>query len=500
MSALEAPPDLQFDVVRYEVTGSKVMSSAEVTTILKPYLGRHYSLAGLASAVEELEKHLKKKGFSFHRVILMPQSLRDGVVKLRIYEFKLGNLKVSGNRHFNDLNIKNSLPNLVEGVAPNTRLLNKSLTIANQHPDKSLQMLFKEGEKQNTIDVELKVADKSPDTAYAQLANTGSENSGEIRLALGYQYSNLFNLDHIAGINYSTSTEEPDNVAQWVLSYSMPFYSIGDKLSFFYSDSSVASVTLFENNPGLFDVSGIGTVQGVRYMIGFVNIKSYRQTITVGLDKKVFSNQVSSTDFGNSVSDSTVQSEPVSLEYELSRPKGRSPFAFSVSYFHNRINDEAYASQDRVPDTDWGLTRIRGHYDMPLSDWLLRFKLSGQYADRPLISAEQFAIGGARTVRGYEEYALLGDRGYYSNLEFWKKFKSSQLSGLVFYDSGQAEFTEVSDPATELRQNISSVGVGIRWNRGRDLSVVADLARAQSGFGETQKGDSKLHFNMTYKY
>lgn len=501
VSALEAPPGLQFDVVRFEVTGSKVMSSAEVTKILKPYLGRHYSLAGLSSAVEELEKYLKKKGFSFHRVVLMPQSLRNGIVKLRIYEFKLGSLKVSGNRHFNDANIRNSLPTLIEGEAPNTRLLNKSLAVANHHPDKSLQMLFKEGVKQNTIDVELKVADKSPATGYVQLANTGSESSGEIRLGLGYQYSNLFNKDHIANIHYSTAAEEPENVAQWVLSYSMPFYTLGDNLSFFYSDSTVESVTLFENNPGLFDVSGIGTVLGVRYKIGFVNVKSFRQTVTIGLDKKVFNNQVSSTSFGNAINDSTVQSEPLSVEYEISRPKGRSPFAFSVTYFENRIDDEAYASQDRAPDTQWGLTRIRGHYDLPISDWLLRFKLAGQYADRPLISAEQFAIGGSHTVRGYEEYSVLGDRGHYSNIELWKKIKSMQLSWSVFYDSGQTEFTEVSEPdTTELKHNISSFGFGLRWNPRRNIAVLADLAQVQSGFGETQKGDSKLHFNMTYKY
>ncbi|MDH5392669.1 MAG: BamA/TamA family outer membrane protein [Gammaproteobacteria bacterium] len=502
VSALEAPPDLQFDVVRYEVTGSNAMSSAEVTNILKPYLGRHYSLAGLSSAVEELERHLKKKGYSFHRVVLIPQSLRNGIVKLHIYEFKLGALKVSGNQYFSDENIKHSLPSLIEGQAPNTRLLNKSLSIANHHPDKSLQMIFKEGEKQNTIDVELKVADKTPATGYVQLANTGSENSGETRLGLGYQYSNLFNKDHVANINYSTSTEQPENVSQWVLSYSMPFYDIGDKLSFYYSDSKVESLTLFENNPGLFDVSGIGSVLGMRYTLGFLNIKSFKQKVTLGLDVKEFNNRISSADFGGAIDESTVRSGPVSIEYEFSRPKGRSPFALSVSYHHNQIDDEAYLLQDRAPDTNWGLTRYRAQYDMPLSDWLLRFKLSGQYADRALISAEQFTVGGSRSVRGYEEVAALGDRGHYFNLELWKKIKSSHLSGAVFYDSAQTELTELTDTniSAPLKNNLASMGVGLRWSWSRYLAVSADLAQVQQDFGETLKGDSKLHFNMTYKY
>ena len=497
--ALEAPPDVQFDVARYEITGANPLSAEEISKILKPYLGRHYGLEGLSSAVTELERKFKEQGYSFHRVILEPQSLKQGIVRLRIYEFKLGKLNVSGNKFFTDDNIKNSLPALEQGRAPNTRNLNLNLSVANDHPDKTLQMVFKEGEKQNTIDVDLNVLDKSPHTSYAKLTNTGTEASGEWRLGVGYQYSNLFNKDHITSINYSTSTEQPENVAQWVLSYSLPLYASGDLISIYYSDSVIESTSSVQGLPGNFDISGSGTVFGTRYMQGFKKQKGYKHKLIYGLDSKRFNNQILFA--GNIVSGTNeLQSFPLSVEYEFSRPKSRTPFSLSVSYYVNLIDDQdAYDLEPRNPDTKWKLIRYRAKYDLPVTSWMLSLRLEGQYADEPLISGEQFGVGGSQSVRAYEERAILGDRGNAINIEFWKATKNKRTKWLFFYDAAETVFNE--DIGTGIiKQAPTSFGFGIRWQWGRYLSVAADVAEALEDAGETKSGDNKVHFNMTYQY
>ena len=42
-------------------------------------------------------------------------------------------------------------------------------------------------------------------------------------------------------------------------------------------------------------------------------------------------------------------------------------------------------------------------------------KMQGQVADGPLVSSEQFSIGGLDTVRGYLESEALGDNGVVGN-------------------------------------------------------------------------------------
>lgn len=496
--ALGSAPDLQFDVVRYELTGANPLLPEVVTKVLKPYLGRHYGLDGLSSAVAELEKALKADGYSFHRVILQPQSLRQGIVKLRVYEFKLGSLKVTGQRFFSEENIKRSLPSLIQNRAPNTRLLNRSLVVANEHPDKSIQMVFKEGEKINTIDIDLTVADKSPHTSYMQLSNTGSEETGEGRLGVGYQYSNLFDKDHIVGINYSTSLEQPESVAQYILSYSLPFYEMGNQLSFFYSDSEIETSSLLGSID--LDIYGAGKVFGSRYKIGFKKIKGYEQKLTLGLDYKEFENEIL---VANNPAGGTneLKSSPLSIEYSVSKSQRKDPFNVSVSLFRNIVEDQtAYDEEANTPDTEWYLIRYRAQYDLPLPNGsLMRFKLDGQATDQPLITSEQYGVGGSQSVRGYEERATLGDSGYSLSTEYLNNSAANNINWLIFYDMAQTVY-EVPAVAGVYVQNISSIGVGIRWTWKRYVNISADIAQVQEDFGAIQSGDSKLHFNLTYQY
>lgn len=497
--ALEAPAGLHFDVNSYEVLGDNPLSPETIAKILKPYLGRHYGLDGLSSAVEELERQLKQQGDSFHRVVVEPQSLRDGVVRLRMLEFKLGTIIVSGQKNFSAQNIKQSLPSLVTGRAPNTRLLSQNLAIANEHPDKTMQMIFKEGEAQNTVDIELQVADKSPHTRYAKLANNGSEQTGEFRLGLGYQYSNLFDKDHIASINFSTSVEQPESVSQWVLSYSLPYYSRGDLLSFYLSDSAIDTISTAEGLAGNFNVNGSGRVIGTRYLQGFKKIKAYRQKVIYGFDYKTFNNQILFQ--GNPTAGTNeLQSVPLSVEYELSRAVAVSSFKLNVSLYQNLIDDQdAYDLESRKPDSNWNLLRMKLKYDVPFGDYLLRLRMHGQYAAKPLISAEQYGVGGSDSVRAYAERTVLGDRGYSMNIEFWSSAKNNKFNWLGFYDF--AETTFIEDIGTGiLKQRPSSFGAGLRWRWKRNVSVSADMAVAQQDIGEIESGDAKLHLNMIYQY
>lgn len=497
--SLEAPAALSFDVVRYEVTGANPLPAEVIAKVLKPYLGRHHGLDGLSSAVDEMERVLKNLGYSFHRVILEPQSLQKGVVKLRVLEFKLGRLKVIGQKYFSEENIKNSLPSLIEGRTPNTRLLNRSLAIANDHPDKIMQMVFKEGESENTIDVDLKVLDKSPHTSYAKLANTGTDQTGDFRLGLGYQYSNLFDKDHIASINFSTSLEQPEDVSQWVLSYSLPFYWSGDQLAFYFSDSEINTTSTISGVSGNFNVNGTGQVLGARYMQGFKKRKGYKQKIFYGFDYKQFNNQIL---FNNTPTAGTnkLKSAPVSIEYEISRPKGPSPFNAAISLYLNLIDDQdAYDLETREPDTKWSLIRLRMNYDLPVASYMMRLKMEGQFVSDPLISSEQFGVGGSESVRAYEERAILGDRGYGLNIELWNTATNKKFRWLAFYDVAQTTFIEDTGTGV-LKENPSSIGAGVRWLWKKNISLSADLALAQEDAGETESGDVKLHFNMIYQY
>jgi len=51
------------------------------------------------------------------------------------------------------------------------------------------------------------------------------------------------------------------------------------------------------------------------------------------------------------------------------------------------------------------------------TNWVTTFRADGQWASQPLISNEQFGIGGVNSVRGYHEGEEFGDTGWHFSLE-----------------------------------------------------------------------------------
>ena len=114
----------------------------------------------------------------------------------------------------------------------------------------------------------------------------------------------------------------------------------------------------------------------------------------------------------------------------------RSQFSLGVEGFRSTINDEA-------PDGhffDW-LGQAQYIRRLGDSDCLVIGRLSGQIADRPLLSLEQLELGGISSVRGYLENQVLTDNGVLASLEvripIWEdKDKNSLLSLAPFSDFG----------------------------------------------------------------
>jgi len=124
---------IRFDVERFEVIGDNPIGE-RASKVLSPYIGEQYGLEGLSAARDALEQAIIEAGFAFHRASLPPQDLLAGTVKFKISRFAIGKIAVEGNQYFDDENITGSVPELQVGETPNTRLLSRSLKIANEHP------------------------------------------------------------------------------------------------------------------------------------------------------------------------------------------------------------------------------------------------------------------------------------------------------------------------------------------------------------------------------
>lgn len=121
-----------------------------------------------------------------------------------------------------------------------------------------------------------------------------------------------------------------------------------------------------------------------------------------------------------------------------------------------------------------------------------------QTPDR-LLPLERFSVGGAATVRGYRENALVRDCAILLNAEFHYPLNLTALEGqklnlITFVDMAMASNQD------EATQKLASLGVGMNWQWNKwsaDLFFAHKLkSLPNAGSGNLQ--DHGVHFQMTY--
>lgn len=494
--------------------GDNPLSESETRDVFKYYLGDHYDLDGIQEAASAFKKELRDKGYSFYVVNLAPQKLENGTIKLQLIQLKVDKVQLAGNRFFDKENLALNIPTLKSGETPNTPVLSRAIDMANAQPSKTLKLQFSESGAGGAINARLLVDDLRTHFAFVSVNNTGNDETGQFRLTGGYQFSNLFNRDHNLSLSYTTSPSDFSAVQQYGASYTIPFYEVGGQLNLFLARSDVDSGVVAQD----FSVSGAGTIALLHYKHTFLQSGAYKQQVDIGLDYKLFENDISFTNLPAVPVDGSgeVLSRPFSLAYlGFWQGTGKS-ISFNIAPYVNipggtNGSDADYDSQRLGATADWSLVRYGFAYDQLIaSNWLFRLKTLGQQSSDKLISGEQFGIGGLYSVRGFDERTLLGDSGYQANIELWVPgFSRYEIRPLVFVDYGHVELnTPLSSETPSI--DIASVGVGLRWSIINKLNVVLDAAYVADGAEEinaatgttgfTETGAIKGHIDVFYRF
>ncbi len=104
-----------FDLNEFRIEGSTQLSSVEVETAVYPFLGPARVLEDVERARAALEKAYTDKGYHSVSVVIPPQTVRNGVVTLKVNEGVVGRLRVRGTRWFSPREVKRQAASMAEG-------------------------------------------------------------------------------------------------------------------------------------------------------------------------------------------------------------------------------------------------------------------------------------------------------------------------------------------------------------------------------------------------
>jgi hemolysin activation/secretion protein len=500
----------EFAIRGFELKGEIPLSNAETSKILAPFIGPAATLSSLQKAGTALETAFREKGFALHRVTLPPQEVGETVTFL-VTKFVIGTVSVEDAGSFGDANIRASVPEIREGEAPNFRRLAVQTAIANENPSKQLQVSLKESDEAEKIDVRLMVKPANPLTLSASLANTGSNATGNDRLALVGGHSNLFGLDHQASFAYTSSLERSERVKQFGLNYRIPLYRQGAVVGMSYTNSDVVG------NFGAFSSSGAGETYGLNYAHYFAPDGGRKTNATVALDQKLFN--VSKINGVAIPGQQDRGSMPVTLSYAAKVDTDTAQWSYSAGLVANLPGSAgnslgAYQTEEaRIQTVNWSMAQLSANYlgAVGKSGWLLGVRGQLQYSADALISGEQFGLGGASSVRGAADRVISGDRGALLSLELSTPELASGLRLLGFVDAGwlNSVNTAASSSGKVDADQLASAGLGLRYGLGwasitADWGFIVTGANIPASAGATstapKTGDEKLHIALTARF
>lgn len=493
-----------FNIRGYKIKGNTLLSVDVLKKSITPHTGINKNFSDVQHALESLEQSYKIKGYGMVQVYLPEQELDKGIIILNVIEPKISTLTVQGANYFNLDNIKKSIVSLDKGKTPNTKDIAKNLTLINENPAKKTTVQFIASDEDGLLNALVNVDDKNPSSYSISADNTGSKSTGELRLGLAYQHSNITNNDDIFNLQY-TFSDKSNALNAYSFGYHLPLYDLNSSVDIFAGYSKVDS-GIIQN---IYKVSGKGTVFGARYNQILSRKDNYTHRISYGLDYRNYETNAVFV-FGGASLIPDIEVKPLSITYTGQWTATGTATGFNLQLHYNAFTsdtDDALFNSSRTgAKANYTIFRFGLEHARAFSqNWQMRFALTGQETSNALISGEQFGIGGANSVRGYNERDVSNDKGLQATAEVYTPnfAKSLSLEGdmraLFFYDVAQVSRNlPLAGETTSF--SINSFGTGIRLNYKDKLTFKLDVALPQKETLTQEKGKYKLHAALKYTF
>ncbi|MBS2039716.1 ShlB/FhaC/HecB family hemolysin secretion/activation protein [bacterium] len=454
--ACRAQAEPTIHVNDFVLEGNRLMEAQELEPVLAPYRGKDLNYFELKALAEQLTQLHIRRGYKLVHTYLPEQDLKGGVVRLLFFEGKIGELKVTG-ADYRDPEMLRSYfePTLASRDYREDEIM-RSLLLVNELPDVSAKLRLEPGQEKGTTDLVLDVDDREPVGVWVNFSNFGARATGR------YRFGSTAALTDLSGVGDRLSVSQvlglpSSNNLNLSASYTRPLNTDGLALHASYANSAYGLGQQFEvlDVRGRADIFHLGLDQALH--------RSLTHRSDVSLDFS--SNSISDSLLG--VPFSYDQYWKVGLTYRnlWLDVEGQTFFSLGVEQGFG-TSPQALASRVGAGGnfTHFDLEALRVHNLTSQFRWAGR--VSAQFALQPLVSAEQFSLGGPYSVRGFSQGEHLADSGYVFSSEFRYSPLADEprtLELVAFIDHGRASLHRPQDVEVAAR-SLTGGGFGVRWN------------------------------------
>lgn len=384
-----------------------------------------------------------------------------------------------------------------------------------------------DGVSQRFVDMDFTVEESLPIHGALSVANSGTDATGDWRPLLTLQHLNLTKHDDVLTLNLGPFSPNFKDLTSFGASYYLPnYWKNGGAFTLFggYSDLDAQDVVESIN------VRGEGWFAGVQQSYRLIDSDRHLLTLALGLTYRYMEDQLilvdpTEGDWKLEPRDVTIVPLSLAFSYSSARPDflGGRNYLTSQTIVHQAdfigSSTEAEMQTLRVnADGDYYIERLQLARIQPLSGkergsqgWLMFAKADIQLASGPLVPAEQKAIGGINSVRGFPERIVQGDDGISGSVEIrtplvkmtgfhtrsdqeraaaMAKGRTYDFQLVAFLDAGHVKIKESLSTVDSF--TIAGAGVGVRLSLTRHLQARFDWGWPISGREDVQTPEEDI--------
>ena len=442
------------------IEGATAFSQAELSPLFEPYLATEVDESTLNEIAARITDRYRKAGYLLSYAMVPAQDVRAGIVRIAVVEGLVDTIRIEGAG--NGLSTVEAIAApLLKDVPLRDRTLERAIGLVRDLPgftvvDASLTRSDADA-RRHALKI---VVARDPIRALAYTDNRVTDENGRIRL---YSSASLASLAMTGDDLRVDLFAIPGNHYRYVYGQLAASVPLGhDGLRFAASASAGKQDQRISGHD--FDDSSTNFAALLSYpvlrsraltMVAKVSINDWRSTGETG-GTRIQRDRLRVARIGVDLSNES--RTRLSGEFSLSRGLGFDGMTEKGDLLASR------------PDASGRFTKAAFTLQLtqPISEkFTLQALMAGQYSDRPVLSVEEFALGGNRLGRAFDFNAITGDRGLGGGVELAYRLgdlkRGPQGIQVFGFADGGAAFQAGSPAGVRRKNSLMSAGLGSRF-------------------------------------
>lgn len=476
----------KFKMQSIKLEGSSVFDDLEIQERFASLLGNDVTVAEIYQAAADLTAAYRNKGFILSSVIVPPQKIDRGNVRLQAVEGYIDRVKVEG---FDDLQrdaILVLLANVVGVIPLNATTLERYLLLAGDLPGVSVKSFIRpSSDNSGAAILDVKGRHKFFSTA-ASVDNRGSEFIGPYNANASVSLNGIGTAGTAINGRVIFTPVNPSELRYGNLVLTQELDSNGTGLQF--------SISGLESSPGgaltALDLKSQSLSADLTVRSKVIRTRGENLTLSAGVSfQNAYTNSLSAR-----LSEDNSRTVRVGAVYQfLDAFFGANMASLTLHQGLGIVGGTAKGSAlltraDADPAATW-VTASASRVQRLTPSLSASLSVSGQYSLKPQTASREFSVGGRANGSAFDSSEISGDQGISGRIELAYAFDMgdmpddlrayADLSGgqIYMFGDGGAVWQHSDSSGGQVDDALASAGIGLRLNLSSFASVEVELAQ-----------------------